>query len=112
MLDNHTITNLSSSYHCMSIIVTGGQYRELKKSLNRKDINEILKKYFLEEKDLLSCIINNLKKNPIKNGRVFKQLNIRCNNYTINKIKHYELLLGHSADTILRCLLLTVTLII
>ncbi|HCR1107292.1 TPA: hypothetical protein OMU21_004866 [Klebsiella aerogenes] len=100
------------SRYCVSIILTGEQYKILTRKLKNENINRIIKKYPLEDKNVLSCILNNIKKDTLSKGRKLKQLNLRCDNNSIEKIEYYENMLGHSADAILRCILLTVNFMI
>lgn len=108
MIDNKNIKIYPPSFSCLEITVTGKQYRSLTKKLKSEDLRTLIEKYLLMELDILTCMVNNIKKNTLVNYRILKTINIRCDRFVIEKLTSYESILMKPKEEILKCFLFTV----
>ena len=60
------------------------------------------------ELDILTCMVNNIKKDTLVKYRVLKTINIRCDRLVIEKLISYESILMKSKEEVLKCFLFTV----
>ncbi|KZQ36098.1 hypothetical protein A3464_06840 [Enterobacter genomosp. O] len=108
MIDNKNVKIYPPSFSCLEFTVTGKQYISLKKKLKKEDLRSLIEKYSTMELDILTCMVNNIKKDTLVKYRVLKTINIRCDRLVIEKLISYESILMKSKEEVLKCFLFTV----
>lgn len=108
MIDNKNSRIYPPSFDCLDISVTGRQYAFLQRKLKKENMRTLIEKYLSMEIDVLTCMINNVKKETAVNYRVLKKMNIRCDNFVMDKLNTYERILMKSKQESLKCFLFTI----